>query len=111
MAALWVAGTIFAPGPLRLVGPAMVLGTLWAMRRLGQSVAGRDGAGPAFGPPLPWPRALLFTLAPVTTALLVVPAWAVFGGQPVNVPIALVTGGAGLGLWLWLLVAAARVRS
>jgi hypothetical protein len=106
MAALWVAGTVFAPGPLRLAGPAMVLGTLWAMRRLG-----RGGAGPAFGPPLPWPRALLLTLAPVTTALLVVPAWAAFGGQPVNVPVALATGGTGLGLWLWLLVAAARVRS
>jgi hypothetical protein len=105
MAALWVAGTVLAPAPLRLAGPAMVLATLWALRRLG-----RGGEGPRFGPPLPWSRALLLTLAPVTTALLVLPGWAVFGGQPVNVPIALATGAAGLGLWLWLLLAAARVR-
>jgi hypothetical protein len=105
MAALWVLGTVFAPSPLRLAGPAMVLATLWAMRRLG-----RGGAGPRFGPPLPWTRALLLTLAPVTTALLVAPAWATFGGQPVNVPIALATGVISLALWLGLLVAAARVR-
>jgi hypothetical protein len=75
------------------------------MRRLG-----RSGAGPTFGPPLPWTRALLLTLAPLTTALLVAPGWATFGGQPVNVPIALATGATSLALWLGLLVAAARVR-
>jgi hypothetical protein len=105
MAALWVAGTVLAPSPLRLAGPAMALATLWAMRRLG-----RAGERPTFGPPLPWSRALLLTLAPVTTALLVAPAWATLGGQPVNIPVALATGAAGLALWLWLLVAAARVK-
>lgn len=102
MAGLWLVGTVLAPSPLRLAGPGMVLVTVWAMRRLGR------GGGADFGPPVPWARALAFVLAPVATALLVVPAWAELGGVAVNIPIALGTGAAGLGLWLWLVGRAVR---
>lgn len=104
MLGFWTLGTIMAPSPVRLAGPAMALATFWAMRRLGQ---GRPGTG--FGPALPWGRGLLSALAPGLSAVLAVAGWALLGGLPVNIPIALATGLGGLGLWLWLLVRAARV--
>lgn len=104
MVALWVVGTVLAPAPLRVIGPVMVGATIWAIGRLGQ------GGGRAFGPAVPWSRALALVLAPVMTALLLVPGWARFGGVEVNIPIAWGTGVLGLGLWIWLLVAAMRAR-
>lgn len=97
MLALWVVQTVLAPVPLRILGPGMVAVTVWAMGRLG------SGGGDLFGPPLAWGRALVFVLAPVVTALAVVPAWAQFGGVGVNIPVAWGSGVIGLGLWLWLL--------
>ena len=105
IAALWTVGTVAAPTPLRLAGPAMVAVTLWAMRRLGQG-----GGGPVFGPPVSWARAALFLLAPAVTVALVIPGWAMFGGRYTNIPIALLTGAVSLGLWLWLLARAALAR-
>ena len=97
MVAFWLVGWVLAPAPLRLLWPVMVGATVWAMGRLGA------GGGNLFGPPVAWRRALALVLAPVVTALLVVPAWAQFGGVGVNVPIAWGSGLFGLGLWLWLL--------
>lgn len=104
--ALWGLGTVLAPAPLRLAGPVMAALTVVAMRW-----SGRGGAGPVFGPALPWGRCLAFALAPVVTAVTVAQGWVMFGGVAVNVPVALTTGAAGLGLWLWLLVAAFRQRA
>ncbi|NBE06272.1 hypothetical protein [Paragemmobacter ruber] len=101
--ALWALGTALAPDPVRLIWPAMVGITVWAMGRLG-----RRESATLFGPPLSWGRCGLFLLAPLVTVGLVLPGWARLGGVPVNVPVALLTGAVGLGLWLWLLLAAVR---
>lgn len=100
--AIWAVGTALAPSQLRLAWPVMIGATLWAMARLG------SGGSTGFGPPVAWGRALAFVLAPVVTAVLVVPGWARFGGVAVNGPIALATGAVGLALWLRLLWRAAR---
>lgn len=101
---LWLVQGAIAPDPRRLAWPLVVGLTVWAMRRLGRGSA----AWPAFGPPVPLWRLALFPLAPLLTAILVVPGWRRFGAVPVNVPVALATGAIGLGLWLWLLFRAFR---
>lgn len=105
--ALWLLQAVAVPDPLRLCWPVLVGLAVWAMRRLGPGAAG----WPDFGPPVPLRRAALFPLAPLATALAVVPGWQAFGAVEVNVPVALVSGAVGLGLWLWLLFRAFRSRA
>lgn len=99
VASVWLVQGAVAPDPLRLCWPLVVGLTVWAMRRLGSGPAWPD-----FGPPAPVWRLAFFPLAPLVSALLVVPGWRAFGTVAVNVPVALVSGALGLCLWLWLLV-------
>jgi hypothetical protein len=103
LALLWLVRMIVTPEPVLLSSPVMVLTTVWIMRRLG-----RPGTGSGSLSTVPVWRHCLFLIAPVFTALLVVPGCRVLGPVPVNVPVALMTGAIGLGLWLWLLWEAVR---
>ncbi len=101
--ALWGAQSFADPRPARLALPVMLGLTFWAMWRLGQR-----GTPVAFGPPAPPWRHLLFVLAPLTTALIAVPAWQGLGGVPTNIPVFIVTVALSAGWWLWLLGRALR---
>lgn len=101
--ALWLVRVGLTGSAVMLVFPAVVLATVWAMRRLGQA-----GRPLPLGPAVPAWRHALFLLTPLTVALLVVPLWRSYGAVAVNVPAALGTGALGLGLWLWLLGTAIR---
>ncbi len=104
LAAGWAIRFTFSPTPVLLACPVMITTTVWIMRRLG-----RRGAVLSFGQPAPPVRHALFLVAPVVTASLVLPAWALFGAVAVNIPAAIISGLLGLGLWLWLLARALRV--
>lgn len=103
LAALWLVRASLSGSFVVLVCPAMILTTVWAMRRLG-----RVGQPLDFGPAVALWRHALFLIFPLTVALLVVPGWQAFGAVAVNVPAALATGLIGAGLWLWLIYRAAR---
>lgn len=105
MATGWLLRFLLAPSPAMLACPAMIVATVWIMKRLR-----RQDAPLSFGRTAPLWRHALFLLAPVLTALLVVPAWDRFGAMPSNIPVALASGVAGLSVWLWLLVAALRAK-
>ncbi len=102
---LWVAQSYFAPSPVRLSVPVLVLVTLWIMHRLGAPPP-RDGV--SFGEPAPLWRHGLFLLVPLVAGVVAVPGWRLFQGLGVNQPFALTTGLLSLGLWFWLMVRALR---
>lgn len=103
LAALWLIRMGFTLSPVLLACPVMIGATVWIMRRLGQ-----PGSVPDFAGTSPLWRHVLFLLAPLTLAVLVVPGWAAFGPVEVNIPVALITGCAGAGIWLGLLWKAVR---
>lgn len=102
LATVWLVRMVMTPALVLLSCPVMVLTTAWIMGRLG-----KHGPAPGNFEQVPVWRHGLFLIAPVMTALLVVPGWQIVGPVAVNIPIALISGAIGLGLWLWLLREAA----
>ncbi|EEW24216.1 hypothetical protein [Rhodobacter ferrooxidans] len=105
LAALWLGRLAAMPSPLLLACPALIGVTVWAARRLGPGPVGLE-----LGPAVPVWRHGLFLLAPLVTALLVVPGWGMFGPVPSNILVAVGAGGAALVLWLRLVIGALRRR-
>lgn len=101
--AIWTAKTAAFPVPARLAGPAMLLATLWAMRRLG------SGEAVTFGNPVVPARHALALFVPLAALAVLIPGYRLLpGGAATNVIAALTTAPVGLGLWLWCLVRAAQ---
>ncbi|MBN2629788.1 MAG: hypothetical protein JXR75_04535 [Rhodobacteraceae bacterium] len=100
---LWLARLALVPSVLMLSCPALIGATVWTMRRLGQPAVALP-----LGPPAHPARHVLFVLAPLITALLVVPGWGMFGPVPSNILVAVLGGGTGLVLWLRLVLRAVR---
>lgn len=95
---LWVAQTVAAPSPVRLVLPVVLGLTLLAMRRLGEP-------GPVrLGGPAPLARHALFVVAPLVAAAVPAIGWPATGGVGTNVVFALVTGTVAAASWLRLVV-------
>jgi hypothetical protein len=103
VAAIWLLQTVFAPSPIRLSGPLLVVLTYWAMRRTGKG----SPMPLRFGPPVPFARHMMFMLLPGCAALLNLAGWQFIGGMESNVTFALLTGSLSLGLWLWCIFRAA----
>ena len=104
--AVWLVSSAFAPAPQRLALPMVLVLTLWAMRRLGQTQSPSDFGRRADNPRRHW----LFLIAPTVTALIAGQVWPL-GGIAVNVPFALITGSVSLIWWVWLLVKAYRRKA
>ena len=102
---LWLIRAVITGSVVVLTCPAMLLATVWIMRRHGQ-----EGRALVFGPVLPVWRHALLLLLPLTVAVFAVTGWQLFGAVAVNVPAALATGAIGSALWIWLLWRAAFRR-
>ena len=108
LAALWVAQSMAAPSPLRLVLPALLGLTFWVMKRLGGGRVDRLDLGqPA---PRPW-RHFVFLLAPLLIAGLASLGWAESGGHATNVAVALSSSATATLAYLGLLWRAIRRKS
>jgi hypothetical protein len=91
---LWLLRVAFAPSPLYVALPVVLLPTLWVMRRLGSPGRPLELGAAA----TPW-KHLLFLLTPAVATLVATVGWTVTDGVPTNAPVAL--GGCLAALWLY----------
>ncbi len=95
---LWIAQRVAAPNPITLSVPALLILTVWAMRRLGDSQSLPDWR-PA---PHVW-RHGVPVIAPVIATFMAAYGWENFGAVGSNIPIAIGSGLISLILWGWLI--------